>query len=77
MPLPVLPTHMHPQEPPDRAGACLHSHDIEDDGEAGSDEHDGGVDLVVAGDDAQHGQVDEHRRDDPDHQHRHQRPHHL
>ena len=50
-----------------------HSHDVEDNSDGRGDEHDGGVYLVVATLDPLHCRVDQHSRDHPQHQDRHQR----
>ena len=52
-------------------------HDVDDDGAAGGDEHDGAVDDVVVADDALHGQVHQHPRHQPDGEHGQQGPQDL
>ena len=53
------------------------SHDVEDDGQCGRDEHDGRVDLVIVRDDALHSEVHQNTSHNPNHKHRHQCSHHL
>ena len=54
-----------------------HPHDVDDDaGDAGAD-HNGRVDVIVGVKQPVHGHVHQDGRDDPDEEHRDQRPDHL
>lgn len=54
-----------------------HLHDVYNDRNERRDEHHPRVDFELARDAAQHRQVDQNRRDNPNHQHRRHRPQHL
>ena len=62
----------------ERAGTSAHAHDVEEDGERGSDEHREDVEIeLIRLLHALDGQIDEHAGHDPDGEHREERAHDL